>query len=176
MRKKHDYEALLKYMRMLKAGYSVHGIANQYGIHYKRLHYLWILYQQQGSRVLHRKPYTRTSGELKQQIVKDIEKNHLSLVQASIKYGVCTSRLSMLLKIYREQGADALMLTKKRRRLKKDMGRPRKKRPEEMTELERLQERVRHLEIENTLLKKVKALVEEREARLRAIGRGQSEN
>ena len=56
------------------------------------------------------------------------------------------------------------------------MGRPRKKKPEEMTELELLRVRVRQLEIENALLKKVKALVEERKARLRAIGQGQSKN
>ena len=55
------------------------------------------------------------------------------------------------------------------------MGRPKKvQKPE--TELERLQRENRELKIELSLLKKVKALVEEREARLRAIGRGQSEN
>ena len=38
-----------------------------------------------------------------------------------------------------------------------NMGRPRKKKPEEMTELELLQLRVKELEAENALLKKVKA-------------------
>ena len=56
------------------------------------------------------------------------------------------------------------------------MGRPRKKKPEEMTDLELLQLRVKELEAENALLKKVKALVEEREARLREIGRKPSKN
>jgi len=83
--------------------------------------------------------------------------------------------LGIWLKIAREQGIDALLITKKRGRTP-IMGRPRKKKPEEMTELELLRVRVRQLEIENALLKKVKALVEERKARLRAIGRGQSEN
>ena len=59
---------------------------------------------------------------------------------------------------------------------KNDMGRPRKKKPEEMTELELLQLRVKELEAENALLKKVKALVEEREARLREIGQKPSKN
>ena len=54
---------------------------------------------------------------------------------------------------------------------KNDMGRPRKKKPDEMTELELLQLRVKELEAENALLKKVKVLVEAREARLREIGR-----
>jgi cell division protein FtsB len=46
----------------------------------------------------------------------------------------------------------------------------------ELDELEKLRKRNEYLEAENALLKKVKALVEEREARLRAIGRGPSKN
>ena len=175
MRKKHDYGVLLKYMRMLEDGYSLDYIHNKFGISAERLKYLWLQYQKQGTSVLHRKSYTQTGGELKQQIVSDIEKNHLTLVQASLKYGVSSGRLGVWLKIAREQGLDALLITKKRGR-PPGMGRPRKKKPEEMTELELLRVRVRQLEIENALLKKAKALVEERKARLRAIGRGQSEN
>ena len=175
MRKKHDYVALLKYMRMLKDGYSINCIHKQFGIGKERLQSLWLLYQQHGTSVLHRKNHAQTSGELKQQIVLDIEKNHLPLVQASLKYGVSTGRLEVWNKIYREQGIDALLVSKKRGR-PPGMGRPRKKKPEEMTELELLRVRVRQLEIENALLKKVKALVEERRARLRAIGQEQSKN
>ena len=175
MRKKHDYVALLKYMRMLEDGYSVKSIAKNYGIGANRLSYLWHLYQEQGATVLHRKKNICADGALKQHILSDIEKNHLTLVQASLKYGVSATRLSVWLKIARGQGLDALLITKKRGR-PPGMGRPRKKKPEEMTELELLRVRVRQLEIENALLKKVKALVEERKARLRAIGRGQSEN
>ena len=175
MRKKHDYEALLKYMRMLKDGYSIGSIANKFGINEKRLKYLWLLYQKQGVSVLHRKPYTQASGALKQRIVSDIEKNHLTLVQASLKYGVSATRLSVWLKIAREQGLDALLITKKRGR-PPGMGRPRKKKPEEMTELERLRRENHLLKLELEIRKKAQALVEERKARLRAIGRGQSEN
>ena len=160
---------------MLEEGYSIDYIHKKYGISVGRLQYLWILYQQHGTSVLHRKQYAQTSGELKQEIVLDIEKNHLTLVQASLKYGVSTSRLEVWNKIYREQGLDTLLTTKKRGR-PPGMGRPRKKKPEDMTELELLRVRVRQLEIENALLKKVKALVEERRARLRAIGQEQSKN
>ena len=175
MRKTHDYEALLKYMRMLEDGFPIDYIHNKFGIGAERLKCLWLQYQKQGISALHRKSYTQPGGELKQQIVSDIEKNHLTLVQASLKYGVSATRLSVWLKIARGQGLDALLITKKRGR-PPGMGRPRKKKPEEMTELELLRVRVRQLEIENALLKKVKALVEERKARLRAIGQGQSKN
>ena len=175
MRKKHDYEALLKYMRMLEEGYSIKHICKMFGIGRERLESLWLLYQQHGTSVLHRKHYTQSSGELKQQIVLDIEKNHLTLVQASLKYGVSASRIKVWLKISREQDIGVLLITKKRGR-PPGMGRPRKKKPEEMTELERLREENEYLRTENALLKKVKALVEEREARLREIGQKPSKN
>lgn len=47
------------------------------------------------------------------------------------------------------------------------MGRPKKKKLEEMTELERALYENERLRAENALLKKVKALIEEREAQLR---------
>ena len=175
MRKKHGYEALLKYMRMLEEGYSIRFIRREYGINETRLKRLWILYQKYGSSVLHRKSYTQTDGKLRQEIVSDIEKNHLTLLQASLKYDVSNTQLSVWLKTAKEHGIEALLIKRKRGRLP-GMGRHKKKKPEEMTELELLQIRVRQLEIENALLKKVKALVEEKKARLRAIGRGQSEN
>ena len=175
MRKKHDYEALLKYMRMLEGGFSIDYIHNKFGISAERLKCLWLQYQKQGTSALHRKKNIRADGVLKQQIVLDIEKNHLTLVQASLKYGVSATRLSVWLRIAKGQGFDALLITKKRGR-PPGMGRPRKKKPEEMTELERLREENEYLRTENALLKKVKALVEEREARLREIGQKPSKN
>ena len=56
------------------------------------------------------------------------------------------------------------------------MGRPKKKKLEEMTELERALYENERLRAENALLKKVKALIEEREAQLRNIGRKPSKN
>ena len=175
MRKKHDYEALLKYMAMLKEGRSFRSISDEFGINAERLKCLWILYQTDGESVLHRKQNIKANGKLKQQIVSDIEKNNLTLVQASLKYEVSARRLSIWLKIAREQGLEALLITKKRGR-PSVMGRPRKKKIEEMTELERLREENEYLRMENALLKKVKALVEEREARWREIGQKPSKN
>ena len=45
MRKKHDYEALLKYVRMLEEGYSIMHICKMFGIGRERLESLWLLYQ-----------------------------------------------------------------------------------------------------------------------------------
>ena len=174
MRKYHDHSALLKYMHMLEEGYSINSIRTKYGINDSQLSKLWLLYQKEGAKVLHRQPNVRANGEFRHKVVLDIENNGISLVQASIKHGVSANRLSTWLRIYRTGGVEALSITKKRGRTP-SMGRPKKvQKPE--TELERLQRENREQKKELALLKKVKALVEEREARLRAIGRGQSEN
>ena len=175
MRKKHDHEALLKYMRMLEEGCSFKSISKRFGINHQRLKCLWTLYKEQGASALHRKQNIKADGKLKQQIVSDIMKNGLTLVQASLKYGVSSTRISVWLKTSRNQGLDALLITRKRGR-KSNMGRPRKKKPEEMTELERLREENEYLRTEIALLKKVRALVEERESRWREIGQKPSKN
>ena len=174
MHKKHDYSALLKYMHMLEDGYSIKYIHIKYGIDSLRLSKLWFLYQKEGTKVLHRQEYRRSNATFRHKVVLDIENNGISLLQASIKYGVSASRLKVWLRTYRQGGIEALSITKKRGR-PPGMGRPKKvQKPE--TELERLRRENQELKTEVALLKKVKALVEEREARLRAIGRGQSKN
>ena len=159
---------------MLEDGYSINYVHTNYGINEAQLSKLWFLYQKKGAKTLHRQEYTRSDAAFRHKVVLDIENNGISLVQASIKYGVSTGCLSVWLKTAREQGVDALSITKKRGR-PPGMGRPKKvQKPE--TELERLRREVQELKTEVALLKKVKALVEEREARLRAIGQEQSEN
>ena len=90
---------------------------------------------------------------------------------------MCADQIRVWRKIAQTHGYDALATIRPRGRPpKRDMGRPRKKKPEEMTELERLRYENECLRAENALLKKVKALVEAREARLKEIGRKPSKN
>ena len=159
---------------MLEEGYSINYIHTQYGINRSQLSKLCFLYQKEGPRVLQRQTYTRSDAVFRHKVVLDIENNGISLVQASIKYGVSAVRLGVWLRTYRTGGIEALSTNKKRGR-PPGMGRPKKEQKPE-TELERLRRENQELKTEVALLKKVKALVEEREARLRAIGRGQSEN
>ena len=176
-RKKHGYAERLKYMHMLEDGYSINYIHEHYGIDKQLLSHLWSRYESEGPSGLLKKQYVKADCAFKVQVVRDIEENHLTLVDASLKYNVSSSRIQVWRRIARTQGYDALAITRPRGRPpKNDMGRPRKKKPEEMTDLELLQLRVKELEAENALLKKVKALVEEREARLREIGRKPSKN
>ena len=99
------------------------------------------------------------------------------MVETSLKYNVSVAQIYAWRKIVRTKDYKALAEIKPRGRPpKNDMGRPRKKKPEEMTELELLRYENECLKAENALQKKVKALVEERDARLRGTGRKPSKN
>ena len=173
-RKKHGYAECLKYMQMIKEGTSIHAIHMKYGINEDRLHVLWDRYQSDGRSGLFKRKNIRADFALKKEIVLDIEENHLTLHAASLKYGACSQRISVWLQQYRTDGLAALNSTKRRGR-PPVMGRP-KKNSKPLTELERLRKEVQELKTENALLKKVRALVEERNARLREIGQGPSKN
>ena len=176
-RKKHGYAERLKYMHMLENGYSREHIHRHYGISSELLGYLWSRYKSEGPNGLLKKQNVRADYKFKLQVIRDIEENHLPLLDASLKYNVSNTQLYQWRKIAKTQGYDALAITRpKGRPPKNDMGRPRKKKLEEMTELERLRYENECLRAENALLKKVKALVEERESRLREIGRKPSKN
>lgn len=173
-RKKHDHDALLKYMHLLDAGYSINHIYLKYGICHKRLEVLRAKYLKEGASSLCRKKNIKADFNLKKQIVLDIEENHLTLHAASLKYGASASSIETWLRIARHDGIDALRQNKKRGR-PPGMGRP-KKNSKPLTELEKLQKENQELKTEIALLKKVRALVEERNARLREIGHGPSKN
>lgn len=173
-RKKHNSAVLLKYMHMLDDGYSFSYISTTFGINSTRLKVLRAKYLLEGVTALQRKKNIKADFALKKKIVLDIENNHLTLHAASLKYDASTTRIEDWLKIYRQEGLEALVRAKKRGS-PPGMGRP-KKNSKPLTELERLQKENQELKTEIALLKKVRALVEERNARLREIGRGPSKN
>ena len=175
--KKHGYAERLKCMHMIENGFSLKYIEKHFGIDHRLLGYLWARYQSEGPYGLQKKQNVKANYAFKVQVLRDIEENHLTLVDASLKYNVSDSQIRVWKRIAKTQGYEALAITRPRGRPpKNDMGRPRKKKPEEMTELERLRYENECLRAENALLKKVKALVEAREARLKEIGQKPSKN
>ena len=168
--KRHGYDDRLKYMKMIEDGYSIDYISKHYGISHKDLDVLWLKYQKDGPSGLVKKKKHITDGKLRETIIRDIETNCLSLAEAAVKYDVCVNRIVIWRRIVEKGGYSSLY------NLNTDMGRPKKKKLEEMTELERALYENERLRAENALLKKVKALIEEREAQLRNIGRKPSKN
>ena len=153
---------------------SFDAIHRKYGINFTQLRVLWTKYQECGVSGLLKSKIIKADFALKKKIVLDIENNHLTLHAASLKYGASPQGISVWLQQYRKGGLGALNSMKKRGR-PSGMGRP-KKNSKPLTELERLRKEVQELKTENALLKKVRALVEERNARLREIGHGPSKN
>ena len=119
---------------------------------------------------------TKYSPEFKITVIMDMRENHLSYRETARKYWNLTrgqehnytNRLKELERIYLEEGAAGLMTE---RRGRKSTGRPRKqpldKSVEEdlIAENQRLRERNEYLEAELEYLKKLDALVREREQR-----------
>ena len=174
---KFSFEDKLKEVKSYLSGLSESQVTKLYGVNRTDL-FIWVeRYRQHGEYGLQRQPYFKATKELRLQIVSEHLIDFVSLTELSAKYLIGHTTISRWCKLAREQGYEHLALFKARGRPPKDtMGRPKKKKPEEMTELELLQLRVKELEAENALLKKVKALVEAREARLREIGRKPSKN
>lgn len=110
--KKHDYAALLRYMQMLDNGYSFRYISTTFGIDSSRLKVIRAKYHQEGVTALQRKKNIKADFALKKKIVLDIEKNHLTLHAASLKYDASTKRIEAWLKIYRQEGMDGLVRVK----------------------------------------------------------------
>ena len=173
-RKKHSDADRLRYMHMIEDGMSINSIHIQYGIEANLLTILWSKYQKGGSSAIQKGNSFKADPSLKKKIVLDIEYNHITLCAASLKYGPSASIIQTWLRIYRKKGLDGLAIVKPRGRLL-CMGRP-KKNSKPLSDLERLQKENQELKTEIALLKKVRALVEERESRLREIGRKSSKD
>ena len=114
--------------------------------------------------------------EEKCKIVREYKESNLTLYQLSVKYNISNSAISAWVKLAERSGYEALDSHKSRH---SKTGKCMVKRlPKEAYEKEneRLRKENERLRLENLLLKKVRALVEEREAQNRAIGRKPSKN
>ncbi|MFZ1236173.1 MAG: helix-turn-helix domain-containing protein [Prevotella sp.] len=172
--KKHTDSDRLQYMHMIENGLSINALHRRYGIDGDLLTVLWNKYKQFGKESIRKTCNIRANYEIKRKIVLDIESGKIPLYAVSFKYGASVSQIRVWLKLARSQGTDALSTEKKRGR-KPVMGRP-KKNSRPLTELEKLQKENQELKTEIALLKKVRALVEERNARLKEIGHGPSKS
>ena len=115
---------------------------------------------------------SHVSLERKLQIVREVEQKRLSLPEVAYKHLIQPATVRRWVRAYRQSGVSGIA----RKRVANSMKKKRQRTEAELDELEMLRKRNEYLEAENALLKKVKALVEEREARLREIGRKPSKD
>jgi len=171
MKKNENYPKYVQAMRLMDEGKSYNYVHVHLHINYYTLRLIRQSYLLGGELALLKPAYQPllTPSE-KVSVVEEIQKNGLSLSAASLKYNKSTDALRCWIKTYQEHGEAGFIRMRTVKEKKRQITEA------ELDELEMLRKRNEYLEAENALLKKVKALVEEREARLRAIGRGPSKN
>ena len=118
-----------------------------------------------------RRPWTVKE---KMSAVNDYLKESLTLKEIAIKHEISLGTLKGWIRSYKLSGIDSLEDKRKHNKGKSLMAKSRKN-PSQMTN-EELLELVKDLQAENALLKKVKALVEKKEAPKRKIGPTPSKN
>ena len=99
-------------MHLLETGISFSYIHRNYGINEERLKVLWSRYQKEGISRLQKQPNINADYALKHKIILDIEENHLTLYEASLKYGASPNRIGAWLKIMRTEGIDHYVIIK----------------------------------------------------------------
>lgn len=174
MYRKHSFESKLNLVSKLKNGVPFRDLSRSYQIDMMMLREWVRKYDLYGEEGLKKQLNTKATGQLKEQIVKEVIEELIPLPLVALEYGVSRSALKRWVRLVKREGYHILYQQTKRGRPPIKMKQSKKTEPK--TELEKLQAENERLRAENALLKKVKALVEEREARERMIGRKPSKN
>ena len=162
-KRKHTDEFRLKvvqeYLSGVNGGFKL--LSKKYGIAYSQLKRWVHLYEQHGSAGLTKSSGTY-SGEFKVCVIEYMHKNQMSLRETSSYFCIpADSTVAKWERIYYEEGRDALL---EERRGRNNMGKKKSPKPtKNVNENEDLLAEVQRLRMENEYLKKLNALVLERE-------------
>ena len=141
---KLSYEDKVQIYELRKQGYSLEKLSNKFGINNSNLIYMIKLIDRY------------YSPELKQEMINKVLHEGWTKDRVSLEYGL-PSR-TILLNWLAKYKKNAYTIVEKTRGRVPKMGRKPKKRPEERTELERLQAENEYLRAENAILKKLREL------------------
>lgn len=165
--KNKDYPKYVQAMHLMDAGVCISKVSRELHVAIKKLALLRVKYLRGGELAMMVPEYVpRKSASEKYLCIVEVLNNELSLREASLKHEIQVDTLREWYRAYLLHGMEGL----ERKNKSGIMARKKVYTEAQLDELERLRRRNEYLEAENALLKKVKALVEEREARLRATG------
>ncbi len=172
MYRRHTFEERLNIISRIITGESVRSLCRELRLDRHEVIQWHLRYKKHGEDGLRGIRHSHHTASEKNAIVREFVENGVPLHEICLRYDLSRSTVKAWLRRYR--GGHSLENRKRGRPPKDPMARPKKKAP--LTELEKLQAENLRLRAENALLKKVKALVEEQDARARLNGRKPSTN